>query len=344
MKKIYSILFILFCSLICVGQIDGKSDYTINNGLTVVVEGDLIINNYVQINISNNAILVVKGNLTIKPNATISLSNNAKLIVGGNMTQKSDGILLGLITTTTGDVNADNNAKIIVFGDYNIEKYNGRYESSSLPSNSKAEIYSNGGNYGTLASNNRDVDALNETLKKQASILLPIELTSFTALQNGEEIEIVWTTNSEVNNDYFTVEYSVDGVSFKTLETVAGSGTTSEINEYAISVNASNFSGLVYFRLKQTDYNGEYSYSDVIALQVESANATDLVIYPNPATEYITISGAVTSAFVSDMHGRRIAVPQTSANTFNVAGLSVGTYYMVATTENGKTVLPFVKE
>lgn len=194
-----------------------------------------------------------------------------------------------------------------------------------------------------MLANGYNKDEIDLILNKVSS-LLPISLTSFSASQNGEEIEIAWTTNSEVNNDYFTVEYSIDGVLFKTLETVVGSGTTSEVNDYAITTEASRFSGVVYFRLKQTDYNGEYSYSDVIALQVESANATDLVIYPNPATEYITISGAVTSAFVSDMHGRRIAVPQTSANTFNVAGLSVGTYYMVATTENGKTVLPFVKE
>lgn len=175
---------------------------------------------------------------------------------------------------------------------------------------------------------------------KQAS-LLPIELTSFTALQDGEEIEIAWTTNSEVNNDYFTVEYSIDGVSFKTLETVAGSGTTSEVNEYAITTEVSRFNGVVYFRLKQTDYNGEYSYSDVITLAVESSN--ELYVYPNPAVEFVSVSGTYKTAIVQDMFGKKVACATNGEQIF-VGNLSVGTYYVVVATENGKKVLPFVKE
>ncbi len=173
------------------------------------------------------------------------------------------------------------------------------------------------------------------------SSLLPISLTSFSASQNGDEIEIAWTTNSEVNNDYFTVEYSTNGVSFKTLEIVQGNGTTSEVNEYAITTEASRFNGVVYFRLKQTDYNGEYSYSDVITLMVESSK--ELYVYPNPATEFVSVSGTYKTAIVQDMFGKKVAVATNGEQIF-VGNLSSGTYYVVVATENGRKVLPFVKE
>ncbi len=191
-----------------------------------------------------------------------------------------------------------------------------------------------------LSQNGYDKIKLNEYIAEVSS-LLPIELTSFSASQNGDEIEIAWTTNSEVNNDYFTVEYSTNGVSFKTLEIVQGNGTTSEVNEYAITTEASQFNGLVYFRLKQTDYNGEYSYSDVITLMVESSN--ELYVYPNPATEFVSVSGMYKTAAVQDMFGKKVAFA-TNDEQIYVGNLSAGMYYVVITTENGKKVLSFVKE
>lgn len=178
---------------------------------------------------------------------------------------------------------------------------------------------------------------------QEISSLLPITLNYFTASQSSDEIAFEWQTASEVNNDFFTIEYSIDGVHFNELLREDGNGTTSETNDYYATASAENFAGITYFRLKQTDFNGEYSYSDVVYVAVES-NETDLYVFPNPTTDYITVAGNPISAYVSDTFGRNMSCVQTSENTFDVAGLSVGTYYVVVTTRNGKKVLPFVKK
>ena len=180
-----------------------------------------------------------------------------------------------------------------------------------------------------------------ENVIQEYATLLPITLNYFTAEQDGEDVVFDWQTASEVNNDFFTIEYSLDGIHFSELANEDGNGTTSEINDYTVSVSADGFAGITYFRLKQTDFNGEYSYSDVIPLNVE--NETSLYVYPNPAVDVITIAGSFERIFVCDAYSRTLSVQQESTNSFNVSALPVGTYYVVATTKQGKKVLPFVK-
>ena len=94
--------------------------------------------------------------------------------------------------------------------------------------------------------------------------LLPIELTSFTATATENGYTFNWVTASENENDYFTLEYSINGVDFSEIDYVNGAGTTSETSEYEYRWDEAPEFDMVYFRLKQTDYNGEYTYSDVI--------------------------------------------------------------------------------
>ena len=103
-----------------------------------------------------------------------------------------------------------------------------------------------------------------DNLITQVSTLLPIELVSFKATATNNGFVFNWVTASEENNDYFTLEYSTDGVDFNEIDYVHGAGTTSETSEYEYRWDEAPEFEVVYFRLKQTDYNGEYSYSDVI--------------------------------------------------------------------------------
>lgn len=104
---------------------------------------------------------------------------------------------------------------------------------------------------------------------------LPIELLSFTAncipLPNGEGqgVGLKWTTASEINNDYFSIERSADGVTFENIATIQGAGNSStQINyEFADIPPLSNEVGAWYYRLKQTDFDGSYSYSPIIAVK-----------------------------------------------------------------------------
>jgi len=115
------------------------------------------------------------------------------------------------------------------------------------------------------------------------NIPLPIELLSFTAVAGSNQVDLFWTTASELNNDYFTVEKSQDAEVFVTVTTVEGAGTSNQAHQYS-AVDKNPFSGVSYYRLKQTDFNGNSMYSKVIAVQFFSDDANAFDIYPNPAT------------------------------------------------------------
>lgn len=165
--------------------------------------------------------------------------------------------------------------------------------------------------------------------------LLPIELSLFTATQQGENILFVWETATETNNDFFTIEQSFDGVSFHEVAQIAGAGTSSSSNSYEYSKPVT-FSGLMYFRLKQTDYNGEFSYSEVISLMV-SANE-HIRLYPTIATDYITIEGDYVCVKFCDAQGKINHPERMDGNTYPVSSLPKGMHYAVISMKNGEII------
>ncbi len=256
MKKIITILVAVVAGMIQVfGQIEiynapngvitgdvcvPKKGFDLNNDL--IIEGDLSLTGNLNI---KKATLVVKG---IIKNA----NSGYKISV-----QTDDGIIaiLGFIDAHN---KVDKEATDYKNGDFIIYKQNGKDET-----NKPENAYIENGKYDS----EKALKAAEE-LMSEKSQFLPIELTYFTVSQKGQDIEFEWETASETNNDYFTIEYSIDGISFYELTTVAGSGTTSEATSYSYVWNADE-GGLFYFRLKQTDYNGEYSYSKVVALKFD---------------------------------------------------------------------------
>ncbi len=111
---------------------------------------------------------------------------------------------------------------------------------------------------------------------------LPVEFTFFNAKLNGSQVDLSWQTYSEVNNDYFTVERSSDGIYFEEIGTVNGAGNSNNINNYYFP-DKSPLKGLSYYRLKQTDYDGSYKYSDIKAVNInQDVNNLNITLYPNP--------------------------------------------------------------
>lgn len=110
---------------------------------------------------------------------------------------------------------------------------------------------------------------------------LPIELLSFDGTYTSDGNLLKWITASEINNDYFVLERSSDGVNFVTIAKVKGAGnSTSNIDYSYLDVWAS--AGINYYRLKQIDFDGNFSYSNVIALR--SLRKDELfLVYPNPS-------------------------------------------------------------
>lgn len=117
---------------------------------------------------------------------------------------------------------------------------------------------------------------------------LPIRLLKFEAfVLSNNDVSIKWSTASETNNNYFTVERSRDAIGFEMLTQVSGAGNSTCIKDYAVP-DKSPLPGLSYYRLKQTDYDGKVSYSSIVPVTVESM-AGEVSIYPNPSSGVVNL-------------------------------------------------------
>ncbi|MBU1718345.1 MAG: T9SS type A sorting domain-containing protein, partial [Bacteroidetes bacterium] len=114
---------------------------------------------------------------------------------------------------------------------------------------------------------------------------LPVELTAFHAAFSGSAmkgVDLMWTTASEFNNDYFEIEKSYDGADFEYVTRTKGAGTTNSTQEYT-AYDPEMPTTTVYYRLKQTDYDGKYSLSSIFALNPQkTGSGCDLTVKPNP--------------------------------------------------------------
>ncbi len=114
---------------------------------------------------------------------------------------------------------------------------------------------------------------------------LPIELLSFNAKYNGESVDLTWQTASELNNDYFTVERSVDGIHFVVVGNVSSkalNGKSTSVLNYLLN-DPNSVPGTYYYRLKQTDYDDKYEYSGVVTVTIPAGGKDfEFAIAPNP--------------------------------------------------------------
>jgi hypothetical protein len=115
---------------------------------------------------------------------------------------------------------------------------------------------------------------------------LPIELYSFDATLEEAVVNLDWVTKSETNNDFFTIEKAGPDMIFTPLFTIDGAGNSYSTLLYHAEDDAP-LKGVSYYRLKQTDFNGDYSYSD-LRVVVNNEN-TPVMIYPNPVTSDLFI-------------------------------------------------------
>ena len=121
------------------------------------------------------------------------------------------------------------------------------------------------------------------------SVNLPVELTSFTVkpLENNSVL-LEWETFTEINNDYFTLEKSINGTEWNVVKIIDGGGDSYSIQDYSY-IDTDLYLGTSYYRLRQTDFNGDYSYSEIISYTKK--NDEDYLIYPNPTTSSFSIRG-----------------------------------------------------
>ena len=162
---------------------------------------------------------------------------------------------------------------------------------------------------------------------------LPIELLSFTALRSGPEVQLKWSTSSELNNDYFSIQRSRDGIEFSELITVRGAGTTSYTIHYE-TIDEAPLAGKSYYRLKQTDFDGSSSYSKIV--MIDAIQNISFKVYPNPTqgASFVKMNGPLEEdnvlVTVGDLYGRTLLtlsnISQEGVIPIDVQALPPGVY------------------
>ena len=171
----------------------------------------------------------------------------------------------------------------------------------------------------------------------QAPAALPVTFVSFQGGASNNVIKLNWTTASEVNNSHFDIERSVDGINFTSIDKVNGNGTTELVKEYT-TLDKSPIAGINYYRLKQVDYDGQSSYSDIISVSYDSDDLFTANIYPNPASSEINIHvKKETSIVISDINGRIVKKTIVDAinNNISISDLNAGMYMVKIGNQTG---------
>ncbi|RYD97342.1 MAG: T9SS type A sorting domain-containing protein [Sphingobacteriales bacterium] len=169
---------------------------------------------------------------------------------------------------------------------------------------------------------------------------LPVTLIGFSAHVAGRNVLLTWSTASEKNNKGFAVERSFDAKSWKEVTFVtskAVNGLSNEQLDYT-ATDKEVTPGNIYYRLKQLDYDGVSSLSEVRMVNLKN---TGLSVYPNPASNVINVIGlsAKHTVAVSDLAGSVMMTADVDAhnNTINVASLPEGIYNVTIKTDSGVT-------
>lgn len=119
----------------------------------------------------------------------------------------------------------------------------------------------------------------------------PVEWLDFTAEQTGADAVLDWTTASEINNNEFQIERSVDGQTFQLIGTREGKGNTTGISQYNYVDRGAGALGFrsLYYRLRQVDYDGSFEYSNTVELGITTDRSLSIVGYPNPFNNELTV-------------------------------------------------------
>lgn len=162
---------------------------------------------------------------------------------------------------------------------------------------------------------------------------LPIELVSFNAYKKDLFVKLDWATATESNNHFFTIERAEDSKNFLEMAQVMGAGNSNELTQYSYT-DERPILGDNYYRLKQTDYDGQSSYSNVVVVKMSSDQKVTLYQSPDGSLS-LQFAEGVTNAQVEviDLSGRLLyRNPQVEAKSLRIENMPVNQYLFVRIT------------
>lgn len=170
---------------------------------------------------------------------------------------------------------------------------------------------------------------------------LPIKLITFNATAKGNSVVLTWQTAAEINNDYFTIERSMDTKNWEEILYITGAGNSIKTETYT-STDLNPLNGTVYYRLKQTDFDGKFEYFNVVAVNVEKESTYKIAVYPNPATENSGIAlehnfshnNSIVTISVKNIEGKEMTSFISGNFKNTIEGLPKGLYFVTVITDS----------
>ncbi|MBJ7427639.1 MAG: SBBP repeat-containing protein [Bacteroidia bacterium] len=277
---------------------------------------------------------------------------NANIIITGDAGSLSSITTTGAHQTTFGGGNSD--VFIAKFNTNGIRQWATYYGGSDndysigittdLSGNiiiTGATLSTNGiatfGSYQTIHGGDQDVYIAKYSNKGT----LPVKLISFNATLANEKVNCTWETASEINNDYFTIERSKDGNGFESLGNVKGQGNSNSNTRYSY-IDNNPFSGISYYRLKQTDFDGKYTYSDIKKVGLDKELGSEISLYyenNNPIVKINSLTESNTIIELINLNGTKLLSNEQQIikgeNTFAINGnIMAGLYLIKVQVEN----------
>jgi hypothetical protein len=164
---------------------------------------------------------------------------------------------------------------------------------------------------------------------------VPITLISFTGKCEQQNTILRWSTASEINNDFFTIERSIDGINWELVGTIDGEGNSNELNSYSILDNFSAKNINYYYKLKQTDFDNKFEYSNPIFVKKCDNNTSEYFVNsPNPTKgkfELMYIGNGsnpkIYSTRIFNSMGKQVYESIGSQTKFDLSNTRAGVYF-----------------
>jgi hypothetical protein len=218
-------------------------------------------------------------------------------------------------------------------------KYNSGGWQSCIESASSAMIGSGNVNVTTKALSWNGITSFSEFTGIGNGTPLPIELLTFTADPTDNEVLLNWTTASEINNHYFEIERSIDTKNAKVIGKVDGAGNSNALLTYNL-IDKNPESGISYYRLKQVDYDGKFTYSEWVPVKFEGEDKMQLTQFAvnreassiNFSFRNLPIETVNATITVFDVSGRLVYdqavsnISQTWIGNITLGNISKGNY------------------
>ncbi len=189
----------------------------------------------------------------------------------------------------------------------------------------------------TDVSGNYIMPPMSVLILEYLSSALPVSLINFDLQTlNNQIIKLFWSTATEHNNDYFLVEKSDNAITWEALIKIKGNGNSTTIQNY-YTIDFNPFIGSTYYRLKQMDLDGKFSYSKILTANVK--NKSNIDIYPNPASEHISFSEIQNEIEIYNSMGQIIIPKMRNVKTIVTEHFIDGIYFIKTDKQNYKFIV-----